>query len=307
MEIRRLLYFSRIAEDGSLTKAAGMLRVAQPALSRQLRLLEEELGVSLFVRTARGMRLTEEGEYLREATTGPLRTLEFAMQNVRSLAAGTHGNIVVGMPSSLGDILATQFVLALNKDFPDIRLQVIEGATGSLIEWLNRGIIDCALLEDASNDDRLIDVELFSEPLMVIGAPASELVADKPVTVANLLRLPLILQSHHLGIRATVNQVAAKIGVTLCPQTEAYSARLIMDLVEHGQGYGVMPEIICGDRCSRGLLKAAPIVSPALLFRICLSAKRRERAGNQKVADAVLATLCSLFLDGFGQKNHFGA
>jgi LysR family transcriptional regulator, nitrogen assimilation regulatory protein len=73
MENRRLSYFVRIAEDGSLTKAAGVLRIAQPALSRQIRLLEEELGVSLFSRTARGMQLTEEGEYLR-ASAGSSRT-----------------------------------------------------------------------------------------------------------------------------------------------------------------------------------------------------------------------------------------
>lgn len=70
MEIKRISYFVRIAEDGSLTKAAGILRFAQPALSRQMRLLEEELGVTLFNRTARGMRLTEESEYLRAAAAG---------------------------------------------------------------------------------------------------------------------------------------------------------------------------------------------------------------------------------------------
>jgi len=101
METRRLKYFVRIAEDGSLMRAAGVLRIAQPALSRQLRLLEEDLGLTLFRRTPRGMQLTQEGELLRVAVAGPLRELELALQNIRSLSARVEGNIVLGMPSNI--------------------------------------------------------------------------------------------------------------------------------------------------------------------------------------------------------------
>jgi LysR family nitrogen assimilation transcriptional regulator len=291
VEIRRIFYFARIAEDGSLTKAAGVLRIAQPALSRQLRLLEKELGVSLFIRTARGMRLTEEGEYLREAVTDPLRTIEFALKNVRSLASGTHGSIVIGMPSNLGDVLATRFVLLLAKDFPEIKLQVVEGSTGNLIEWLNRGIIDCALLDNTSEDERLVDSLLHCEPLVLIGGPESALAHDRPVTLAKALGLPLILQSHHLGVRATINQAAAKLGVSVTPKIEAYSARLIMDLVEHGDGYGLMPAFCLVGRA----LKSAPIVSPALQFNVFLTVRLNDRTRNQRVSEALLSTFRSLF------------
>ena len=87
MEIRRLTYFTCIAEYGSLTRAAGVLRIAQSALSRQMRLLETEIGVPLFSRTTRGMTLTDEGRYLQSAVAGPLRELAVALQNIRSLAA----------------------------------------------------------------------------------------------------------------------------------------------------------------------------------------------------------------------------
>jgi LysR family nitrogen assimilation transcriptional regulator len=301
MEIRRLLYFSRIAEDGSLTKAAGVLRVAQPALSRQLRLLEDELGVALFTRTARGMRLTDEGEYLREAVAGPLRALEFALQNVRSLASGAQGSLVFGMTSSLGDVLATRLVLALNARFPDIKLRMIEGATGSLMEWLNRGIVDCALIEDAADDERLVGIEMASVPLMVIGGPRSDLSEDRPVSMRKLLQLPLILPSHHLGIRATINQAAAKARVTLTPVFEADQTKLIMDLAESGAGFALLPRLFCEDHVRQGRLRCAPL-TPEQAFRIVLSAKRRDRPGNQNVADALRGTLRTLLSELAGER-----
>src|SRR5579862_4581130 len=175
MEIRRLRYFVRVAEDGSLTKAAGVLRVAQPALTRQIRLLERELGVALFNRTARGMQLTEEGEYLRGCVAGPLRTMELALQNVRSLSPRIEGNFSIGMPSSLVEILAAPLLLRMNADFPNIKLRIMEGITGSLIDWLHRGMLDFALLEEESRDERLTDRQLCTERLAIVGGAESAL------------------------------------------------------------------------------------------------------------------------------------
>jgi LysR family nitrogen assimilation transcriptional regulator len=132
---------------------------------------------------------------------------------------------------------------------------------------------------------------------MAIGGPQSNLAPDRPVAAAKLLRLPLILQSHHLGIRATINHAAAKARIVLKPQVEAYSSRLIMDLVENGDGYAILPAFLCAERCAAGRLKRAPIVSPALDFKVYLSAKRHDRTENQKVMDAALTTLRALFAE----------
>jgi len=86
MELRRLRYFLRIAAEGSLGSAARSLHIAQPALSRQMQLLEADLGVQLFQRVPRGMQLTEEGDYLREALSHPVQQIEAALQNARSFS-----------------------------------------------------------------------------------------------------------------------------------------------------------------------------------------------------------------------------
>lgn len=288
------MYFARIAEDGSLTKAAGVLRIAQPALSRQIRLLEEELGVSLFTRTARGMRLTEEGEYLRTAAAGPLRALELALQNVRSFSTGIRGNFAIGMSSSVGDALAMPLVRRMNAQLPDIKLRIIEGATGSLVDWLNRGLIDFALLEEASNDDRLTDVELFSERLMLVGGAAAGLDPDRPIAFEKITALPLIVPSHHLGIRATINAAAAKLRTTLAIHLEADSSRLIKALVAGGSGYALLPRLFVEQEWRNGELTLCPIISPNLDFRIFLSSRQRSGSVNNRVEEAVAEAIRGL-------------
>ena len=216
MEIRRLNYFVRIAEDGSLTRAAEFLRIAQPALSRQIRLLEEELGVTLFSRTARGMQLTEEGEYLRASVSGPLRAMELALQNVRSFSARIEGNFAVGMPSSIGDLLAKPLALRMGAEFPNIRLRITEGLTGSLIDWLNRGMIDFALLEEASRDDRLSNRELEVFQLIGDGLTTHEIAQRLHLSVHTIdshrekIKAKLQIKTSTELIRAAVQWVMAQ-------------------------------------------------------------------------------------------------
>src|ERR1700755_2078785 len=108
--------------------------------------------------------------------------MELALQNVRSLSPRIEGSFAVGMPSSLGSILAAPLVLRMNAEFPNIKLRIMEGITGSLIDWLHRGMLDFALLEEESRDDRLTDRQLFSERLVVVGGARSLVNPKRPMT-----------------------------------------------------------------------------------------------------------------------------
>ncbi len=283
MEIRRLRYFVRVADDGSLTKAAGVLRVAQPALTRQIRLLEKEVGVTLFNRTARGMRLTEEGEYLRGAVASPLRALELALQNARSLSPRIEGNFAIGMPSSIGDIFAARLVQRMNTDFPNIKLRIMEGITGSLIDWLHRGMLDFAVLEEESRDDRLTDRQIMSEPLVVVGNTHSSVHPKRALTFEKVVQLPLILPTHHLGIRGVFNDAVAKSRATADIRFEADSCKLIKELVTSGLGYALLPFSYFRQEHVAGTLRYAPIIKPALRLPTFLS----QRTGNRGTTDRV--------------------
>lgn len=282
MEIRRLSYFVRIAEDGSLTRAAGMMRVAQSALSRQMRLLEEELGVTLFERTARGMRLTGDGERLHSSVAAPLRELELAIQGILSGASRGGAHLALGLPPSVAELTGLSLALQLRSAFPNIRFRLIEGPTGGLGDWLARGMIDFAVLEEVSRNDLLNEQKLLSLPFMLVGPPGTKTPSGSSVDIEKALALPLIVPSHHLGVRAAINDAAHRSGVRLDIQMEADSTRLIQELVQSGVGYALLPERYVMEAVENGDLRGWAISGPVLALDILFaSRKASERAGWQ--------------------------
>ncbi len=285
MEIRRLSYFVRIAEDGSLTRAAGMVRVAQSALSRQMRLLEEELGVPLFERTARGMRLTVDGERLHASVAAPLRELELAIQGIRSSPSHGVAHLALGLPPSIADLIGRSLALQLRSAFPDIRFRLIEGPTGGLGDWLARGLIDFAVLEEVSRNDLLIEQKLLSLPFMLVGLPGIEAPSGSSVGIEEALALPLIVPSHHLGMRAAINDVAQRSGLSLDIEMEADSTRLIMELVQSGVGYALLPKRYVFQAVAAGQLRGWLLSGDRLALDILFSSRKTsQNAGRQFVS-----------------------
>ena len=284
MEIRRLSYFVRVAEDGSLTKSALLLRIAQPALSRQMRLLEEELGVKLFNRTARGMQLTEEGEQLRGAVAGPLRELELALENARGAAKRQDSTVVIGISQGLAHVLSTPLTLHLDAVFPGSKLCVVEGPTGALADWMARGAVDLALLEEVSRDNRLVDRPLIALPLWLIGAPDSGLEAGRPLAFVKLAALPLIVPSHHLGIKGAIDDAVARTRTALNIRLHADSSQLVCDLVASGMGYGILPKAYVQAELDSGRLCGCPITAPELAITLHLSSRRNARIAKGRIA-----------------------
>jgi DNA-binding transcriptional LysR family regulator len=298
MDTKRLGYFVRVAQDGSLTKASGVLRIAQPALSRQIRLLEEELGLSLFERTARGMQLTEEGDYLLTSVAGPLRDLELAVQNVRKFSPKIEGNVTLGMPASIAEILAHSLALRMDAHFPNIKVRIVEGPMGALIDWLGRGVIDFGFLEDASHSERLADRELHSDSLVLVGGPGSNLVPDTLVPFNKAALLPLIVPSHHMGIRGVLNDAAARSSTTLNIRFEADSSRLAKDLVADGIGYAILPLHYFKNEFAAGKLRYSAITKPTLTLKtvICVRSNVQDIKGVvSKVRDFIIEAVPAMF------------
>ncbi len=288
MEIRRLRYFMRIADDGSLTRSAAILRVAQSALTRQIRLLEEELGVKLFVRTYRGMVLTEEGEQFRLSIAAPLRELELAIGNIRSGKGHPVSTVVIGLPPGLSDVLAMSLAVDLEESIPHLAIKLIEGPTGSLVDWLNRGVIDLALLEDSPKDARIDDRILYESPLWVVGAKGS--LSREGISFAEAVELPLIIPSHHLGLRAVIEDAAIARNLPLNIQMQVDASRIVRDLAAHGTGYGILPKTYCRDDLEKGRLDGCPILQPELNlpFHLAFRRHRLNLKGNlAKVEEAI--------------------
>src|ERR1700757_2065995 len=144
MELRRLRYFLHIAAEGSLGRASRALGIAQPALSRQVQLLEADLGVKLFQRAAKGMQLTEEGEYLKAALSHPLAQVDLALRNVRSHATRAETALTLGLPPPLAQSFGPLLVEALLARMPNLKLRVVEDHSSRLAADLLRGVVDIA-------------------------------------------------------------------------------------------------------------------------------------------------------------------
>jgi DNA-binding transcriptional LysR family regulator len=275
----------RIAEDGSLTRSASILRIAQPALSRQVRLLEEELGVTLFTRTARGMQLTETGEHLRNAIAGPLRELDMALHNTRSLGGSVAASFILGLPTSLSNALGISVINAIKHSFPTIKITLVEGVTGVLIDWLGRGIIDFAVLEEPSANDRFNEVAISSEPLCLIGRPSEKLPVSEFIALENALKLPLILPSHHMGVRGVVNDIAAQLPITLEVCFEIDANEVINALVAEGTGFSLLPKCYVTAEAIQQGVHSWTIQSGAPTLQICLATRKNSQISGRQFSE----------------------
>lgn len=293
MDLKRLHNFLLIAEAGSLSRASDRTRVAQPVLSRQMQLLEEEIGVPLFVRHRRGMHLTEAGEELQRRLVGPLRQIEQAVEDVCTLSTEASGHISFGMPPTVSYVLASRLARRVAAQAPNVSLRIVEGYTGHLVDWLQRGEIDLSILYGPASDLHMKVEELVREQLMLIGPPNCALEPDHPVTIAEMTKLPLVLPSSSHGLRAMVENSARRVKAKLNIRFEADSFVVLKELVESGLGYTVLPLSAFSREVAAGHLRYAPLHKPPLMRQLVMAGQddsglsRASRIVRQLVRDEI--------------------
>ena len=277
VDFRRFEHFLKIAELGSLSRAADRMRIAQPALSRQMRILEEEAGTPLFSRHRRGMQLTPAGEELRQHIAGPVRQIRQAFDNVRSGSLEGGGQIALGLPPTVSYILAGRLARRVAEQAPNISLRIVEGYAGHLIDWLQRGEIDAALLYGPASDFQMSVAEILYEELMVIGPSSSGLDPAKRVSMQDLAELPLVLPSQSHGLRLVVEAAARKANVVLNVRYEADSFLVLKELVDFGLGYTALPISALSREIDAGNLRYAPLGTPPIIRQLVLGMPREEQ------------------------------
>lgn len=299
MDFRRLSSFMRIADLGSLSRAADRMRVAQPALSRQMRLLEADLGVQLFVRHRRGMMLTQAGEELHTRLTGPLRQIDLIVEDIRSLSQEVGGNVAFGLSPTVSTILAGPLAKRVSTGAPNVTLRIVEGYTAFLIDWLQRGEIDVAILYGPAADLQLRAEELLVENIGLAGPPGNDLAARGSIALADLAGLPLILPSHPHGLRVLADNAAAKAGLRLDVSLQADSFVLMKELVESGLGYAMLPLSSISRDVEAGRLQWVPIQRPTVRRHLVLATRPgiTSRA-SQTLVRMLRAEIAALVRDG---------
>ena len=270
MDLRQIEYFVQVAELGSFSKAAVALSMAQPALSRQVKTLEMELGQALLLRNGRGVTLTDAGALFLKHGHGILHQVQRARDELSSSLGQVGGKIVVGLPPSLGLGLTAPLASAFRNRFPDAELAFVEGLSAHLAEWLMVGRIDLALLLNPDPRPEIDTAPVFEEPLFLISPHSSSADPDRdpdpgrPIEFRSLVDFPLVIPDRFHAIRRLVETRAAHLGLRLKIAMEVASADGMLDLVRLGFGHAVLPFSALARRDVVTLYSARQIVEPRL-------------------------------------------
>lgn len=270
MDINQLKTLIHIAELGSISKAADRLGIAQPALSRQIRLMESELGASLFDRHGRGMRLTDLGERVLQPAAEILNKLDEIRVIANAGQGPVSGSVRFGMVPTIAEIMTVCLACSLRDEFPGIRLCIRSAFSGHLIEWLKRDEIDCLVSYEPEHNAALRTTPIMVETLLLVGNADSDRAMDSQVDFADLATIPLVLPSAMHGLRRVVDKCAVRAGITLAPVIEADSLSSMLDLVREGFGMTILPLGPISHRVSAGELSIAHLVNPVPERRLVL-------------------------------------
>jgi LysR family transcriptional regulator, nitrogen assimilation regulatory protein len=301
MDLKQLEYFRHVAELGSFTRAAAFLSVVQPALSRQVRQLEVELGQSLFDRNGRGVVLTRAGTRLLEHTRGILMQVGRARQELEEQKNGDSGHIVLGLPPSLGRSVTVPLVKAFGRQLPNASLATVEGLSAYMIEWLQVGRVDCALVYNAPESPSLDIQPLLDDQLFLIAPleanPPRK--ARKSITLAELADYPLIIPSRPHSIRMSVENALAGVDRKIRVAHEIECIPAVIDLVRQGHGFGVLPLNAVRSTPWSDEVLVKPILAPTLKtsLSLAISAQRPKsplmRKAIHLIRDIVRREICS--------------
>lgn len=263
MDFRQLRTFNCVAELGSLSKASDTLRVAQPALSRQIKLLEHELRAELFTRNGRGMVLTEAGRLLLARTAGIVRQIDQIRDDIQSSGGAPSGRVVLGLVPTVSCVISARLARRTVERYPGVSLCIVESYSGHLVEWLHRGQMDLAVIYGPSADLHLTVQSLGRDQIVAVGPRGCGLARKRQVEIGWLLQQRLVLPSHSHGLRTLIEQAAAKKKIKLDVQVEADSFRVLTSLVEEGLGYALLPPSSVRNELADGRLETSAISRPA--------------------------------------------
>jgi LysR family transcriptional regulator, nitrogen assimilation regulatory protein len=284
MELRGLTYFVRIAELGSITRAASHLRVAQPALTRQIQRLEDELGVALFTRVNRGVRLTEAGHKLRESAHRILRDVERTGDEIRAHDAHPSGKVILGVTPTMCPVLVPELFTRMHQHFPMIELKVVHAGMVRLEEMLIDGRVDLALMSDLSRSRLIVSTALAREEMVLVTRPGAR--PHGPVSANELRRTTLILGD---GLRAAMDGLLAGLGIELKVEIELNDHETIRLMVQQGVGASILPHSSVARECARGLAEAHRLTGGGIFRTLALgtAANRTSTGARDAVAQAV--------------------
>lgn len=293
MDLRSIRYFVQIADMGSITRASEHLGIAQPALSRHVRSIEEELGAQLLVRLPRGVRLTGAGLQFLDHCRRIVRELSRAREELRSTSEVPQGRVILGLSPTTGPMLLPGVMERVRRQCPQVTLKVVEGFSSQLYDSLLTGRVDLAVLTNPVPSRALRLLPLISEPIVVL-APPQPRGTRRFYTLPELSRTPVVITE---AIRSIVDEQIARYGARLNVEAEVDAVEAIRRLLLRGIGPAIMPVSTFHDDIRAGRIAAFQIAD-ATVHRILMlgqQADRRIPAAVEEVSQVLTAETNHLF------------
>ena len=269
MNLRRLKYFVKIVDIGSLTQAAEVLHIAQPALSQQVATLENELDQQLLIRTKRGVTPTEAGKILYAHARTILRQCEQAQTAVINAGQALNGQVSIGLaPGTAASSLTMPLLQTVREQFPDVLVYLHENSGTSLNEKVMNGQLDMAVLYDRAPTAGINSIPLMKEELYLVGATACPGAA---VDLAEVAQMNLFLPRDYSAVRKRVDEAFSlrRLSARIIGEIESIST--LTAAVASGMGVTVLPESAARALVSSTHAWMAKINSPSLHLPLSLN------------------------------------
>jgi LysR family nitrogen assimilation transcriptional regulator len=284
MDLKQLQYFVSVVETGGFSRAASALNLAQPSLSRQIALLEEELEQRLLIRTGRGVQPTEAGAALLQHARNMLDTARRAQSELRDLHSSPSGRIAVGLPPRVAVRIGVPLVQRFRARFPRAVITLIEGLSLGLREQLIGGRLDLGLLFDPQPSP-LLEYRPLTRERLLLFAPRGTLLPAR-VGLASLADYPMILASAPNAIRAQVDAAIRPKQIELKVVAEVGAVQTALALVMAGVGATILPESALHLHPEGGKLPRA-VIGPPHLWNSLVLAMPRTVPGTRLVSGTV--------------------
>lgn len=300
LDFRALRYFVCVAEAGSFSKAAELLHIAQPALSRQVQKLEEELKVQLFVRSKSGVELTDAGLQLIPKANALMRQLSHAADDFRNLSRTVAGSLSLGLPPATGELLVAPLMRRCTEEYPEVRLKIVEGFSGAIFERLLNEELTAVLLHNPVSYKSLTIEPILVEPMFLVGPAAGASSLAPASATLPMDGLPFILPGiEHSSLRMLTEKEFAAAGLALNVRYEVEGLLLIKSMVAAGLGYTLCTYGAVHQQVMAGLLSAVKLARaglPEVQLRLCLAyqTERREMLALRALREVIHSEIRTL-------------
>lgn len=253
MDIKVLRNFLKIAEYENITRAAAELHIAQPHLTRQLHALEQELGVTLFIREKRWLHITEEGRFLRQQAAHITDLANKTATQLLDMKSGLSGTLYLGAIETVGMIYLPTWIEGFRAQYPDVKYNMWSGNSTDVMERLAKHLVDIALIREPYDANLYEAIHLLDEQWMVLMHPSHRLAVQAKhfVTWEELSQEELMVPTQRSGWFAE-KELPCRITCAFSPLANAVA------MVEHNLGVAILPDSACHALHGRNL-KAIPI------------------------------------------------